>query len=211
MVADMGSGPATSVLAPPASRTLPPVPTGDRRRSLSCWLAWVQQAFRSQPDRGWHSRVVWQRVVSWRLRDVCGLTAEQLRTLELAAVLHDIGRAVDPLDSEPHGFAGARFLDDHGLHDVAPLVAHHSGARLEAMSRGLEHLDRWEAADGRLQALLDLADRTVDSRGTMVSLGERRRDLVDRYGERAPQVERFDLLLPEAQRTEEWLRALRRG
>ncbi len=206
----MGPDLATSVLAPPAARTLPPAPTGDRQRSLSCWLAWVQQAFRDHPDRGWHSRVVWQRVVSWRLGDVSGLDAEQRKTLELAAVLHDVGRALDPLNSEPHGFVGARFLDDHGLHDVAPLVAHHSGARLEALERDLDHLDRWEAADHRLQALLDLADRTVDSRGTMVTTGERRRDLVEHYGGGAPEVERFDLLLPEALRTEEWLRAIRR-
>ena len=201
----MGPG-QTSILLPPAARTLPSVPSGSRQRSLSCWLAWVQRSFVNHPDRGWHSRVVWQRVVSWRLRESAGLDAEQLRTLELAAVLHDIGRAIDPLDLEPHGFVGARFLDAHGLHDVAPLVAHHSGAGLEALARGLEHLDRWPAADPLLQSLLDLADRTVNSRGTMVTLDQRRADLVERRGEGAPEVGRFDLLLPELQRTQEWLR-----
>jgi HD superfamily phosphodiesterase len=52
--------------------------------------------------------------------------------LELAALLHDVGKALDPDDTEPHGFVGAKLLDSLGLHDVAPLVAHHSGARLEA-------------------------------------------------------------------------------
>ena len=201
----------TSILLSPAARTLPSVPTVSRQRSLSCWLAWVQRSFVHRPDRGWHSRVVWQRVVSWRLRESGGLDAEQVRTLELAAVLHDIGRAIDPLDLEPHAFVGARFLDDHGLHDIAPLGAHHSGAGLEALARGIEHLDRWQAADPLLQALLDLADRTVDSRGTMVTLDQRRAELVARWGEGALEVERFDLLLPEMQHTQEWLRTLRRG
>ena len=204
-VIGMGSG-QLSTLMPPAARTLPPVPSGSRRRSLSCWLAWVQRAFVNHPDRGWHSRVVWQRVVSWRLGEAAGLDAEQVRTLELAAVLHDIGRAIDPLDLEPHGFVGARFLDDLGLHDLAPLVAHHSGALLEAAERGLQHLDQWQPADERLQSLLDLADRTVDSRGTMVSLGERRADLVERWGVVSPELHRFDTMLPEMVRTQEWLR-----
>ncbi len=131
-----------------------------------------------------------------------------MATLELAALLHDIGRALDPLDLSPHGFVGAQFLDDLGLTDIAPLVAHHSGARLDAAARGLEHLDRWESADPELQALLDYADRTVNSRGQMVTLAQRREELVARCGEGSAKTARFDLLLPDALRTEAWLATL---
>jgi len=188
---------------------LPAVPSVSRRRDLSCWLAFVQEAFANVPGRGWHSRVVWQRVAGWRGRELAHLRPEALATLELAAVLHDIGRAIDPLDVEPHGMVGAKFLDDLGLHDVAPLVAHHSGAQLDAAERGMQHLDLWAPADPELQALLDYADRTVNSRGQMVTLAARREGLVERYGDHSSQVERFDVLLPDALRTEAWLAARR--
>lgn len=186
---------------------LPVVPTASRRRDLSCWLAFVQEAFASVPARGWHSRVVWQRVAGWRSRELAHVHPDALATLELAALLHDIGRAIDPLDLEPHGMVGAHFLDELGLHDVAPLVAHHSGARIEAAARGMQHLDRWQPADAQLQALLDYADATVNSRGQMVSLSERRNDLEARYGSISPQTERFDTLLPGLLLTEAWLAA----
>lgn len=188
---------------------LPAVPSLSRRRDLSCWLAFVQEAFATIPGRGWHSRVVWQRVAGWRGRELAHLRPQALATLELAAVLHDIGRAIDPLDVEPHGLVGAQFLDDLGLHDVAPLVAHHSGALLEAEARGMRHLDRWAPADPELQALLDYADRTVNGRGQMVSLDGRRLELVERFGAQSLKVERFDALLPAAVRTEAWLAARR--
>jgi len=188
---------------------LPAVPSLSRRRDLSCWLAFVQEAFATIPGRGWHSRVVWQRVAGWRGRELAHLRPQALATLELAAVLHDIGRAIDPLDLEPHGLVGAQFLDDVGLHDVAPLVAHHSGALLEAEARGMRHLDRWAPADPELQALLDYADRTVNGRGQMVSLDGRRLELVERFGAQSLKVERFDALLPAAVRTEAWLAARR--
>ncbi|MEI7548144.1 MAG: HD domain-containing protein [Actinomycetota bacterium] len=187
---------------------LPAIPVASRRRDVSCWLAFVQEAFAKVPGRGWHSRVVWQRVVGWR-RELAELPAADRATLELAALLHDIGRAIDPLDLEPHAVVGAQFLDDIGLTDVAPLVAHHSGARLEAAARGMEHLDRWRHADPVLQPLLDYADRTVNSRGQMVTLDQRRDDLTSRFGAASPQVVRFELLLPDAQATEAWLAARR--
>ena len=188
---------------------LPAVPSLSRRRDLSCWLAFVQEAFATIHGRGWHSRVVWQRVAGWRGRELAHLRPQALATLELAAVLHDIGRAIDPLDVEPHGLVGAQFLDDLGLHDVAPLVAHHSGALLEAEARGMRHLDRWAPADPELHALLDYADRTVNGRGQMVSLDGRRLELVERFGAQSLKVERFDALLPAAVRTEAWLAARR--
>lgn len=181
---------------PNSSLAAPKWPT--RRREVAGWLPWVHEVFATNPERGFHSRVVWQRVVSWRT--AAALDAERSTRLELAALLHDVGRALDPTDAEPHGFVGARFLDEVGLTDVAPLVAHHSGTRAEAAARGLQHLDVWPDLDPELQALLDLADRTVDRRGRRVSLAERRRDLALRYGEGSRKVWQFDAWAPEAQR-----------
>jgi predicted HD phosphohydrolase len=112
--------------------------------------------------------------------------------LELAALLHDVGRALDPRNSEPHGFVGARFLDACGLDDVAPLVAHHSGAQLEAAARGMTDLDRWITIEPDLLHVLTFLDRTTSASGERVSLAERRLDIAVRYGADSRQVEIFD-------------------
>jgi hypothetical protein len=114
--------------------------------------------------------------------DLAWLDAERRQRLELAALLHDVGRSIDPEDTEPHGFVGARFLDDLGLVDVAPLVAHHSGARLEAVARGMAGRDRWTVDEPDLLALLTFLDRTTSATGQPVSVTKRRDDLVARFG-----------------------------
>ena len=120
-----------------------------------------------------------------------------METLELAALLHDVGRALDPDNTEPHGFVGARFLDAIGLHDVAPLVAHHSAAQLEAAERGMSHLDVWQS-DGELLAILTYFDRTTSPNGEPVTFDERRASTAERYGLDSAQVRWFDESLPVA-------------
>lgn len=139
----------------------------------------------------WHSRAVWHRVASGRRLELRWLDDERFETLELAALLHDVGRAIDPANLEPHGFVGARFLDSIGLADVAPLVAHHSGAREEARDRGVAHLDVWQP-DRVLLEVLTYVDRTTGPRGESITLGERRADLVARYGIGSAPVRWFD-------------------
>lgn len=160
-------------------------------REAVTWLHWLDEAFAATPARLWHSRAVWHRVAAARRHELRWLAANRFQALELAALLHDVGRALDPLNTEPHGFVGARFLDELGLHDVAPLVAHHSGARLEAADRGMLHLDVW-SPDADLVALLTYVDRTTSPKGASVTLDERRRELAARYGADAAQVRWFD-------------------
>lgn len=140
---------------------------------------------------------VWQRAVELRSLGVVWLEPAMSDRLELAALLHDVGKALDPDDTEPHGFVGARLLDSLGLHDVAPLVAYHSGARLEAEMRGMSDRDRWSLVEPDLLAVLTFLDRTTSANGEVVSLAQRRSDMVAHHGEGSKQVRIFDATLPE--------------
>ena len=166
-------------------------------RDAGTWLHWLDEAFAATPSRTWHSRAVWHRIASARRHELRHLADERFAALELAALLHDLGRALDPSNTAPHGFVGAQYLDEVGLDDVAPLVAHHSGAREEARDRGLSHLDVWRSDDDLL-ALLTYIDRTTAPNGEPVTLDERRAELVVRYGADAAPVRWFDETLPVA-------------
>lgn len=166
-------------------------------RDSGTWLHWLDEAFRHTPARTWHSRSVWHRAVSARRHELHWLAGDRMETLELAALLHDVGRALDPDNTEPHGFVGARFLDAIGLHDVAPLVAHHSAAQIEAADRGMSHLDVWQS-DGELLAILTYLDRTTSASGEPVTFDERRASTAERYGATSAQIRWFDESLPVA-------------
>lgn len=163
------------------------------------WLHWLDEAFGASRGRLWHSRAVWHRVAEARRHELRWMDADDFATLELAALLHDIGRAIDPANSAPHGFVGASYLDEVGLHDVAHLVAHHSGARAEAAHRGMAHLDRWQSDDD-LRSLLTYVDRTTGPRGESMTIAQRRADLARRLGPDAPQLGWFDASLDDARR-----------
>jgi hypothetical protein len=192
---------AMRLVTPPVS-SLPPAPGEPYRSDPQSWLAWVDAAFLHDRDRARHLRGVWHRIASARRLELSHLEERRMLTLELAALVHDIGRAIDRDDTEPHAFVGARYLDSLGLHDVASLVAHHSGAKLEAVDRDMIHLDLWPDVDRELLALLDYADRTVNGQGESVSLSQRRADIVARRGAESPNVRRFDVMLPELIGTE---------
>lgn len=192
---------AVSTSPPQAERsTLPAAPAEALRRNPATWLAWLAQCFERDDTYGHHLRGVWHRIVSAGGPGVAHLSTPRRNVLEIAALLHDIGRAVDPDDSEPHAFVGARYLDRLGLHDVATLVAHHSGAKLEALDRHMTHLDVWPEVDRELLTYLDYADRTVSAAGERVTLTERRADIVARRGEDSQNVSRFDTMLPALER-----------
>lgn len=178
--------------------------TGPLREPAS-WLSWLADVFESTPHRLRHLQTVWERAVA--LRSLCRPWLEPAMSdrLELAALLHDVGRALDPDDTEPHGFVGARFLDSLGLDDIAPLVAHHSGARLEAVARGMADRDRWSVGEPDLLALLTYLDRTTGSSGGTVSLAQRRSDLATRRGEGSLQLRIFDATMLDVRRAQQLL------
>jgi HD superfamily phosphodiesterase len=182
-----------------------PVLTGSPDAATS-WLDWLGVAFSSTPHRFQHVHMVWQRAVRLRRLELRWLDPSRANRLELAALLHDVGRALDPGDTEPHGFVGARLLDCVGLSDVAPLVAHHSGARHEADARGMAHLDLWRVDEPELLAVLTFLDRTTSASGDRVSLGQRRSDISSRYGASSLPVRVFDATLPEIRHAARLLR-----
>lgn len=180
-------------------------PNAAARRSVTSWGAWLEQAFAATPSRFWHSRAVWHRTAQACRRELAGWSPARRDALVLAALLHDVGRAIDPRNTAPHGFVGGAWLDELGLHDVARLVAHHSGARHEAEQRGMTDLDRWPLdafTDDERDALavLTYVDRTTNAAGIEVTFTERRADLVKRFGGASLPVSCFDASLAEARR-----------
>jgi hypothetical protein len=171
----------------------------------SSWLTWLCHAFEATPDRFRHSVAVWQRAVDLGGRRLPWLGPAMADRLELAALLHDVGRALDPHDTEPHGFAGARFLDEVGLAEAAPLVAHHSGARTEARERGMSDRDQWSDAEPDLLAVLTLLDRTTSETGERVTVAQRRDGVVARYGPGSLNVRVFDATVLDLRRAEQLL------
>jgi putative nucleotidyltransferase with HDIG domain len=89
--------------------------------------------------------------------------------VEAAALLHDIDKAfpsTDPLRELGHGHAGARWLKEHGYHELAPAVDTHPVGRLTD-----QPYDAWVAATSLEQRLVAYADKR--SQGRLVSLDER--------------------------------------
>lgn len=183
---------------------LPP-PAGPIR-APSSWLGWLADAFSTTPNRFEHVSAVWRRAEALREFGLPWLTPAMAERLELAALLHDVGRALDPGNTEPHGFAGARYVGTLGLTDIAPLVAHHSGARFEAAERGMAAQDVWSCVEPDLLAVLTFLDRTTSPNGEHVTLVRRRDDLAARYGSNSRQVRVFDLTLPQVRRAQQLLR-----
>jgi putative nucleotidyltransferase with HDIG domain len=170
------------------------LPHPSERRDPEAWIPWLAAAFLDRPRRFHHSLGVYGQA-----QEIAGLLPAGGDVLLLAALLHDVGRALDPENSAPHGFVGARWLERHGLHDVAPLVAHHSGARFEAAARNHDARDRWHDRDPDLLAVLTYLDRTTSPRGERITLDDRRAELCERYGVGSLSVLIFDLVRPEAE------------
>lgn len=177
------------------------LPDGDLSQASS-WVAWLGEAFRSTPHHFDHSLTVWTRARQLRLQTGTWLGPDRGGLLELAALLHDVGRAIDPEEHEPHGVVGARFADNIGLTAIAPLVAHHSGAGHAGAPRRCDVVQGWAVDDVELLHLLSYLDQTTGPRGGRVSLDERRIEKRARLGADARQLVVFDALFPCLERTQ---------
>lgn len=100
-----------------------------------------------------------------------------------AALLHDIGYAPDLQRTGQHSIDGALYLRSVGFDErTVSLVAHHSGAAVEASERGLvAELDDFPAPDPILADALTAADMSVGPAGDAMDVESRLAEVLDRY------------------------------
>lgn len=133
----------------------------------------------------------WQHVqaVAQRTSEVALAVAEPDReTLIAAAWLHDIGYSPEIGHTRFHPLDGARYLKSNEWPaTVVNLVAHHSGARFEAVERGMaSDLDEFQFEDTPLLDALVTADLTTGPDGESLSYDERIAEILRRYAPEDP-------------------------
>ena len=128
-----------------------------------------------------------------------------------AAWLHDIGYARPLAQTGFHALDGARYLASRGAPGVVvSLVAYHSGARYEAVERGMdESLARFAAPAERDLDILTLADLSTAPDGARVSVEDRLAEILARYPVDDPVHEAVqrsgDELRTRAARASQWI------
>jgi putative nucleotidyltransferase with HDIG domain len=131
--------------------------------------------------------VRWRHVVAVAeaAEEVASRLALGSGVLVSAAWLHDIGYAPDLVESGFHPLDGARYLRGSGWDpDVVQLVAHHSGAVLEAEERGLRDLllREFPFQPSLVMDALWYCDMTTGPTGQSMSVAERLAEIRARYG-----------------------------
>lgn len=112
------------------------------------------------------------------------LPADQRDELVTAAWLHDIGYSPEIGHTRFHPLDGARYLRDEGWSPtVVSLVAHHSGARFEAVERGLseELMREFPFEDSPQLDALVTADLTTGPSGEPLTYESRIGEILKRY------------------------------
>lgn len=116
--------------------------------------------------------------------------------VEAAALLHDIDKLFpsdDPLRSLGHGDAGARWLTEHGMPELARAVAGHPITRLSDPRR----YERWAAFSDREVRVVAYADKRAAQR--LMPLDGRIKDMARRHPEHR---DALAFARPRAQRLE---------
>ncbi len=100
-----------------------------------------------------------------------------------AAWLHDIGYAPELATTGFHPLDGGRYVRSLGALRLAGLIAHHSGAALEARLRGLtDQLAEFPDEGGPIRDALWACDMTTSPVGKPVAFDGRLAEIVQRYG-----------------------------
>ena len=125
--------------------------------------------------------------VAVRARTLAPILDHDAELLEAAAWLHDIGYSPYVADTGFHPLDGARYLRDvqRAEETVCRLVAHHTGAMIEAEERGLADVlaCEFEPASKYLGDALIYCDITTSPDGKQVTADRRLAEIQDRYGE----------------------------
>lgn len=106
----------------------------------------------------------------------------EAEVLVAAAYLHDIGYAPVIAMTGFHPLDGARFVRDSGSPELAALVAQHTGARNEALIRGIELVAEFPFDDSLLYRALSYCDLTTGPDGAPTNVDDRVAEICERYG-----------------------------
>lgn len=135
------------------------------------------------PDRWAHTRSV-----AAQARDLGPVLGWDTDLIEAAGWLHDIGYAPTLRVSGFHPLDGARYLRDveHAERTLCVLVAHHTGAEIEAAERGLAdalvaEFPLTDPTDTALITALTYCDMTTGPRGQRLSPEQRIAEILTRY------------------------------
>jgi HD domain len=160
--------------------------TGRRTVTGMCDPPWAtaERLLGATGDRWAHVKAVASR--AWLLGQ--SLPQSERHLLLAAAWLHDVGYAPGVAATGFHALDGARFLQDDAWDPrVCALVAHHSFAQFEAEERGmLQALELWPREEGPVMDALLTADMTTGPQGQRFTVGERIREILERYSEDSP-------------------------
>lgn len=122
--------------------------------------------------------------VAARARSLAGVLGDQTDLVEVAAWLHDIGYAPAVAVTGFHSVDGARYLS--GLAEVpevvCQLVAHHTGAAIEAEERGMPAIaDEFGAPPAGLLDALTYCDLSTAVDGAPTNVDDRIAEILVRY------------------------------
>jgi putative nucleotidyltransferase with HDIG domain len=133
----------------------------------------------SLPRRWTHTRGV-----ASRARGLASILGEDAALSESAAWLHDIGYAETIAHVGFHPIDGARFLRDETDADemICRLVAHHTGAEVEAEVRGLPAIaSEFQPPPNGLLEPLTYCDMSSSVDGQVVDIEQRLGEILERY------------------------------
>lgn len=146
---------------------------------LLTWAASTAELHLGEMGRRW----VHVQAVADVARRIAPAFSDAADELVAAAYLHDVGYAPALAVDGFHPLDGGRFLRGIGQERLACLVAHHSGARIEAEFRGLSDYEQeFPYLASSLDDALTFCDLTTSPSGEAIALGERIDEIVTRYG-----------------------------
>lgn len=175
---------------------------GQMRKNRQCHEGFLTASMAAEafaqaglPERMEHSRSVSATAV--RLSRLKSSDTRQERLLRDAGFLHDIGYAYP--NTGMHAVDGAHWLlqspDAEGVRHLAPHVGWHSTARWECQARGIS-LPAVEEPSRYLHSVLWVADFMTSPAGDCIPVGERLRNIRERYESSSPVVRALDASLP---------------
>lgn len=147
------------------------------------WSLTTAERFMAPLGRRWiHVQAVGQLA-----REIGPAFGELEHVLIASAYLHDIGYAPELAITRFHPLDGARYLREEGHELIARLVAHHSGARIEARLRGLADFElEFPFQASPLDDALTFCDLSTSPVGKRVSIDDRVDEIAQRYGLGSP-------------------------